>query len=349
MTQSMEETYYDPASTAGFVGSSAALARASSKTMKEAKKWLQNQETYTLHKPAQKTFLTRRTFVSGIARQWQADLVEMIPYASKNNGHKYLLTVIDCFSRYAWARPIKRKQGKDVADAFKSIFKESVPLRIQTDHGKEFYNSHVKELFQKKGVELFSTDSPKKASIVERFNRTLKTRMWRYFTFKQTRKWMDVLQKLVSAYNKSYHRSIGMAPAEVNKYNEMEVWRRLYPRRVVKKPRFKIGDLVRISKAKKIFDKGYLPNWTRELFTISDVNTKFVPTMYNIQDFNGEPIKGLFYEQELQKVEHKGDSFRVEKVIRTRGKGKHKQYFVKWLGYPSSMNSWVNELLRNPT
>lgn len=213
----MEKLYYDPGSSAGFVGSPAALARVSGTTTKKAKKWLAEQETYTLHKPARKRMPTRRTYVSGIAHQWQADLVEMIPLASKNQGFRYLLTVIDCFSRYAWAKPIKRKTGPDVAKALVSIFREYKPLRLQTDHGKEFYNSNVQKLLKKHKVELFSTNSPQKASLVERFNRTLKTRMWRYFTHKQTRKWIDVLPKFVKAYNNSKHKSIGMAPSQVTK------------------------------------------------------------------------------------------------------------------------------------
>lgn len=129
----------------------------------------------------------------------------------------------------------------------------------------------------------------------------------------------------------------------------MDVWRKLYPERRQTKPKLKIGDFVRVSKLKNIFQKGYTPNWSRELFIVSGINVKFVPIMYTITDFHGQEIIGKFYEQELQKIKKKDDVFRIEKVLKTRGKGDHKQYYVKWLGYPSHMNSWTNELLRNPT
>ena len=182
----------------------------------------------------------------------------------------------------------------------------------------------------------FTTYNETKASIVERFNRTLKTKMWKYFTANNTLKYVDILQKLVKSYNHSRHRSIGMRQVDVNKSNENIVWQTLYRKESKKSVQFKfsIGDQVRISKAKRTFKKGYLPNWTEEAFTV----TKRVPRrppVYKIADYDGE-------EQELQKV-NKSDSdyYRVEKVIRSRMRNKRKEYYVKWLGYPDKFNSWV--------
>lgn len=142
------------------------------------------------------------------------------------------------------------------------------PLRIQSDQGKEFTNKEFLNAF--KSIHFFTTRNEEtKASIVERFQRTLKTRMWRYFTRHKTRRYVNILPDLVYAYNHSYHRSIKRAPAEVNASNDLEVWKTLYKKKTsLKSPKFKKGDLVRISKAKRTFEKGYLPNWTRELFTI---------------------------------------------------------------------------------
>jgi len=128
---------------------------------------------------------------------------------------RYLLTVIDAFSKYGWMLPIKDKTGKSVADAFKEIFKKSKlkPEKLWTDKGREFYNKHVKEL----GVELYSTENEEKSSVVERWNRTMKEKMFKYFTANNTNKYIDVLDDFVERYNNTRHSSIKMTPVEASK------------------------------------------------------------------------------------------------------------------------------------
>ena len=131
-----------------------------------------------LHKPARKNYARRRVHMRGIDETWQADLVEMLPYARENNGCKYLLTVIDIFSKYAWAVPVKSKSGPDVTAAMQSVLVQGrVPKNLHTDEGKEFYNVHFKDLMQRFDINHYSTHSNLKASICERFNRTLKNKM----------------------------------------------------------------------------------------------------------------------------------------------------------------------------
>ena len=175
------------------------------------------QPTCTLYKQARKVYPTRHYVVNDIDERWQADLADVTLIADKNQGHRFILTVIDIFSRYAWARPLKSKRGEEVAAAFKDIFREGrIPKRVQTDQGKEFENRHVRELFDEHKIELFSVKSAYKAAIVERFNRTLKHKVWRYFTSANTHKWTNILQDAVTSYNQSLHRSIGYKPAEVS-------------------------------------------------------------------------------------------------------------------------------------
>ena len=169
--------------------------------------------------------------------------------------------------------------------------------------------------------------------------------MWKYFTARNMLKYIDVLQKLVYSYNCSKHRYIGMKPADVNHENESMVWQRLYgnePRKPIKY-KFNVGDQVRISKARWTFKKGYLPNWTEEIFTI----TKRVPRrppVYKIADYHGEELEGTFYEQELQSfIKKDTDFYRIENVIKSRMRGKRKEYLVKWLGYSNDFNLWVPE------
>ena len=273
--------------------------------------------------------------VSGIDKIWAADLADMSALSKDNNGVNFLLLVIDTFSKYGWIVPLENKKGETVAEALKNIFKEGRrPEKLWTDKGREFYNKDVKEL-----LELYSTENEEKSSIVERWIRTIKDKMWKYFTDNNTYKYMDVLDDLVEDYNNTVHSSIKMTPIDASKKkNELTVWRNLYPDRYKINnltPKFSVGDEVRITKKKKVFEKGYTTRWTEEIFTIKEIrNTN--PITYKLKDLKGEEIKGTFYEQELQKT--KQQIYRIEKIIK---KEKNKS-LVKWKGYSDKFNSWVD-------
>ena len=288
--------------------------------------------------------------MSNIDEQWQMDLADMFQIQRQNNGYRYILTCIDILSRYAWAIPLRTKQGVEVAQAIKDIFETSqrMPKRIQTDQGKEFYNTSVKRLLNEHDIELFSVMSPKKCALVERWNRTLKSKIWKYFTSRNTYKWLEVLPKIVNAYNRSKHRTIKMKPADVNEENAMIVWERLYG----KDERHKRtvlnvdeGDTVRISKAKGQFEKGYLPNWTREEFFVKNINSKFLPNMVTLKDHKGEEIEGKFYKDEIQRIRREPDDdvYEMEKILQQKRKDGEVWYLVKWLGYGNDFNSWIRK------
>ena len=345
----LKQIYYDPNHPAA-LGSIAALAAAAKVSKRKTREWLKRQSTYTLHRRALKKYPYRKYYVNTIDDQWQMDLADMNQLQHKNNNHRYILTCIDILSRYAWARPLKTKQGSEVATAIEDIFKTSkrMPKRIQTDQGKEFYNAPVKRLLEKNNIELFSVKSPTKCALVERWNRTLKSKMWKFFTSRNTYKWLEVLPKLVAAYNQSKHRVIKMKPADVNQENAQLVWERLYG----KDPRYQKtikdieeGDRVRISKMKGQFEKGYLPNWSREEFFVNDIDDKFLPSMVSLKDHKGEIIEGKFYEDEIQKIKRDDDDdvYEVEKIIKQKRKDGEIWYFVKWLGYDNDFNSWIRK------
>lgn len=293
----------------------------------------------------------RKYYVNNIDDQWQMDLADMNDIKQHNKGYRFILTVIDILSRFGFARPLKTKMGKEVAAAIEDIFQKSGrrPRRIQTDQGSEFYNSHVKQLLDKYNIELFSVKSPVKCAMVERWNRTIKTKLWKVFTSRNNYKWLDVLPQVVDAYNHAKHRSIKMKPANVTKENAMDVWEHLYGNdkryENTLKSKIKEGDAVRISSVKGHFDKGYLPNWSREEFTVDKINTKFLPTMVTLKDYKGDTIEGNFYDEELQKIirDPDDDTYEVEKVIRQKRKNGEQWYLVKWLGYNDSFNSWIRK------
>ena len=287
-----------------------------------------------LHKPVRRKFKKRRVLVGGIDKIWTADLADMSALSKDNEGFTFLLLVIDKFSKYGWVIPLKDKKGKTVADALKTIFEERKPEKLWTDKGKEFYNKDVKDL-----IELYSTENEEKSSVVERWIRTIKEKMWKYFTDNNTYTYIDILPDLVEDYNNTKHSTIKMTPVEASKKeNELTVRRNLYPDRLKiydLRPKFSVGDEVRISKKKKTFEKGYTTRWTEEIFTITRIqNTN--PITYKIADLKGEEIDGTFYEPELQKTSQQ--VFRIEKVIE---KGKNKS-LVKWKGYSDKFNSWVD-------
>uniref|UniRef100_A0ABD2WZU4 Integrase catalytic domain-containing protein n=1 Tax=Trichogramma kaykai TaxID=54128 RepID=A0ABD2WZU4_9HYME len=147
-----------------------------------------------------------------------------------------------------------------------------VPKHLHTDRGKEFYNKDFEAVMNKYNINLYSTYSNLKASIVERFNRTLKNIMWKQFSLQGNHKWTNIVSKLTSDYNELKHRTIGMAPARVTQKNEKDILKMKFVQRVGSVSRkFKIGDKVRVSKAKHLFEKGYEPNWTTEIFTVRRV------------------------------------------------------------------------------
>lgn len=299
---------------------------------------------HEIHAPARRNFPRSRVVIKGVLDdKWEADLVEMIPY--KDMGYRYLLTVIDCGSKMAWAEPIKRKTGEEVTAAMKEIFKKAkvTPKHLHTDQGREFYNRPFTDLMKKNNVNHFSTFSTLKATIVERFNRTLKGLMWKHFNVIGSYKWVTHIPQLLADYNGRVHRSTGMEPNKVTKKHENDILARLFTSNSGKKsaavkrrlPKFRVGDTVRISKHKTLFEKGYLPNWTNEQFSVGRVYKRNVP-MYELVDNDGNAIQGKFYEEELKKTAHPG-IYLVERIV----KKKPKEVLVKWLGMPSSQNSWI--------
>ena len=293
-----------------------------------------------LHAPARRNFKRRHVVVKGYDDLWQADIVEMRPYARANKGYNYIMTVIDVLSKYAWAVPLKTKGGSEATAAFSKIFHDykRIPKNLQTDRGKEFYNADFQKLVKKLNINHYSTYSVIKASVVERFNRTLKNEMWKMFTLNGSYKWIDGLARLVSEYNNRKHRTINMRPIDVTPGIAERLLSSVYSEIKIAAPaKFKLGDSVRVSKFKTIFEKGYTPNWSTEVFKIVKVQ-QTNPVTYLLEDWRGNPIEGGFYEYELLKVAVPG-VYLVEKILRR----KDDKVFVKWLGFDNVHNSWINK------
>ena len=143
---------------------------------------------------------------------WAADLVEMQRFSDWNKGIKYLLMVIDVFSKFGWIEPLENKKGETVASAFEKIFKCRQPRLLWTYKGKEFFNKSVKQLLSRKNIKLYSTENEEESSVVERFNRTIKQKMWKMFSANNNTVYFDKIDELLKNYNSSFHRSVQMSP-----------------------------------------------------------------------------------------------------------------------------------------
>ena len=335
MERILSTIYYDPKNPSAFTGVEKVYQEAKLQlpdiTRRDVREWLEKQYTYTMHKPTRRKFPRRKMMVNGIDDQWQIDLADMVRVSRYNDGYQYLLTCIDIYSKYAWVVPIKNKGGNEVGRAMEGILREGrVPRKIQSDKGREFLNHIVQGVFDRAGVHHFTSEDPQiKCAVVERFNRTLKGRIWKYFTKSRLYRYINVLPDIVKGYNNSVHRTIGRTPASVTTSSLHNTTSLDDP---VDVPSLKVGDKVRISRAKMIFEKGYLPNWTEEIFTISNI-LPTQPITYQLKDYYGEDIKGSFYEPELQKTEV--EEYWIEKVIKRKGD----KALVKWLGYKNPQ--WI--------
>jgi hypothetical protein len=270
--------YYTPSYPSAYQGSSALKRELKANSLKKRKKidyWLSGEDAYTLHKPIVNKFKRRKTITSGIGQQLQADLIDVKSHVEHNDGNKFILTVIDVFSKKAWAIPVKNKSGAEIAKALLPIILEISPSYLQTDKGKEFFNDEVRHVLDRHDVTHFASENENvKASIVERFNKTLRNTMHRYFTKFGRERYIDILKDIVDAYNNRFHVATGMSPNDVSQSNQEDVWLRLYnPLHYFEKtkPTFKIGDHVRITKSRTAFQRGFTPNWSVEVFIIDEV------------------------------------------------------------------------------
>ena len=314
--------------------------------------WLDQQRTYTLHKPRKVRFPRSKIKTYHIRELYQSDLAEVWKIAKFNRGVRYLLFVIDTFSRYLWVEPLLRKDAESVTHGFSKILAKAFsPKMLHTDNDSAFKSRlFQEEIVKKHGIHFYtSKDDAIKAAFVERVIRTIKLRIAKYMTSQNTNEYINVLQNIVHDYNRTKHSSIGMAPANVKPKHEKQIFKRMFPKlankNLARKHRkFKRGDVVRIAKKSGKFSKEGTPKWSEELFRIDRLKEQVSPYRYTLKEWdNITPIDGSWYEDELQKV--KVSEFIIEKVLRHRTlKDGTKQVLIKWFGYPEKYTSWENEL-----
>lgn len=308
----LRDVYLNQNSSAYLGGISAVIKEAkrrkSSITEAEVRKFLEGQDVYTLHKTAERRFPRNRMVPSGLDSHWQADLMDLRPIKRYNKGFSYVLLVIDVLSKYIWLEGMKDKRASTTAAAFKKIVDKSGrrPWFLMTDKGNEFA-ADFRRLMKAYDIQHFNSPSPAvKAAIAERAIRTVKGRMWRYFTLKKTFAWTDILPKIADSINRTVSSVTKHAPVDVTPDNQNRVLRIAFgkekPNLPKTKPNFKyeIGDKVRILTAKSLYRKGYLPSFSTEIFVIKERLPRN-PPVYKLRDLKGEDIEGVFYHAELSR------------------------------------------------
>lgn len=345
----LNRIYYDPQHPASFTGLDK-LYRVVRKEGKyvlgraKIKKWLESQETFTLHRQVNRSFRRRRVVVPYIDYQWDADTAVMKTYSKDNDDYAYFVVMVDVFSRFARTFPLKTTKGTEMSERLRKLFQgRNKPTKLRTDKGVEFRNRTVQTLLRSKNVDYFYTQNEQKSSYAERCIKTLKAKIFRYFSKHQTHRWIDILDDITQSYNATYHRSIKMPPKAVTKKDEARLWKQQYNIHSYKVPKrraysFRKGDTVRISHLKQPFDKEFDERWTIEFFVIDDRQTRDGVAHYTLKDTMGDDVQGSFYDSELIKVQVNDDSeYRIEKVVSRQGQNA----LVKWMGWPKKFNTWI--------
>ena len=303
----LPEIYYNAGVEGSFSSANKLYAEMKRRNLKislgQIKKWLAEQETFTKHKRIVRKFRRNRILLRGMWDLFQMDLTDMQKFSARNDRVKYLLGIIDCFSKFAWVYPLKSKSTQSMRSAFIKFFqtiRPNKPKNLQSDKGSEFINKEMQQFFQSEQINFYTTknDMPK-AAIIERFWRTLKGKIFKYMTANKTKRYIDILPTLVNTYNNTKHRSIKMRPSEVNKENETQVLETLFPEQNrTLKVHYQIGDKVRIVKKYQKFERGFTTNFSNEVFIVNSILPRS-PPVYSLTTLQGEKVDRTWYAQEL--------------------------------------------------
>ena len=262
--------------------------------------YLETKPSFTKYRSIRLKFPRLKVFVKDINEIWSLDLAHVDKLAKYNRNIKYLLVAVDCLSRYLRVEPLKTKYATEAAEAFKKMIKIKQPEKVWVDDGKEFLGE-FKQLRNKRGIQLYSTFSEKKSAFAERNIRSLKKIIHRYLEEKWTYSYIDQLDQFVKTINSRVNRVTKFAPNKVTKKDVPRLVSLTVQTSSNQKPKFYIGDFVKIVKKDKAFRKIYKQSFTDEVFEIRGIPTLSPPT-YSLVDTDKEPIQGKFYQPELQLV-----------------------------------------------
>jgi hypothetical protein len=313
----------------------------------EIKEFLKSQPVYTINRQVLGKFQRKPYQITNIGDLWSMDLVDLQNIEKHNPNYRYILLIIDSFSKMLYGEAISNKKADSIVQAFKHILKGKHCLNLLSDNGSEFTNKTFQDFLRKNGINHYTNvDDATHASVIERAIRTFKQRLYKYFHHNNTFKYIDVYKKIIDGYNNTYHSTIKMCPNQVNDHNIRKVYYNSQNRLKIKpeNARHKVGAFVRIARKRGIFEKHSTGNsFSKEIFQIKRVIKHKIP-MYVLMDLEKEEILGKFYNNELITVDFDPNAaFKIDKIIKKRRKNGIKQLFVSWEGWPPKFNSWINE------
>ena len=346
----LDRIYFDPSVGGGYSTPSKLLHEVKRRGhypnvgLQKIRTYLNKHAAYTLYKPAKTRFPTPPVHVSRMNEQFDMDLIDFSRQQADNDGVRYFLSAIDVLSKYAFLEPLKTKEGVEVAAAARKIFDERQPEQIATDRGSEFKSKVFQQLCTELGIRHFFAGGSGKATVVERFHRTIRARIARYQYRQNTGRYIDALPAILEGYNKTWHRSIQMRPVDVDENNQHLAYENLYGKRKTPKKipfQFKIGDSVRITGEKHPFRREFFQRWSEEVFTVTKRWRQRMVNMYRIKDCSGEELVGSFYPAELAKVTTSpNDLYRVERILDEKLENGQRYVKVQWQGYPVRCATW---------
>lgn len=325
-------------------------------TLDQVKEWLQSQDAYSSFKPVNHNIVRPKVIVPDKFYQMDTDTVNMTKYSNQNKSYKYILILIDIFTRYLFTYPLKTLTGKEMVKALTYIFQtyNIRPQRIRSDRGSEYISTMVQDFFRDNNITSFTTTNEVKANIAERVIKTIKSAITRHMYKYKNKKWVNILPEVTKAYNNRYHRSIKMSPAKAmvsdkskvffNQYYDLKKFYRS-PNKINLKTEFKfdLEDRVKLARFRTPFQREYDQKWTNEVFIITAREYSQDIPVYQVKDYLNIPIIGKFYENELEKVSVQSDvKFKIDKVIKSEKKGKTKGFIVSWKGRSNDDTTWVS-------
>lgn len=316
----------------------------------QAEKALSYINSYTKYREAKtRARVYNPYFLYGKRDLLQADLLDVSEFAAANNGVRFLLACIDCWTKKVWMVPLKSKRKKPVAKAFRKILDAagvvSGRTRLMTDFGFEFRNDVCEQLLRDKGVRL--QDPNQHCSFIERFHLTFQRILHMFLAENETSEYTQHLPDLLSLYLNRKHRSIGMSPEEAEKeenQSKVQEAHEKYRRKRLsqRKPaKYQEGIAVRVLLDRGKFRRGYHQRFGNELYKISQVHTRMPIPSYSLKSMDtGEEQAGRYYENEMQPVLFdREEGYRIDRVLRSKGRGRRKMLLVKWIDFEKP--EWV--------
>ena len=259
-------------------------------------------------KPPKKNYFTNKTDVYHIDDIWSLDILDLKDYGPENNrNYRYVLVIIDNFSKFGWTIPLKNKNAQTIKNSFENILTNSKrkPNLIETDRGKEFYNNIFQDFLNKNNIRLYSRNSSYGAVFAERFNRTIRDLLKKIVFEQSDAKWIDILPTITEQYNNRRHTSTKLSPKDASlRKNEGYVYKNLLDKRKKVNPKFQINDLVRTADLKKTFSKGDTTNWSYKLYKITEIINDTIPS-YKIDNLKERYNESLLKKTELTLKENK--------------------------------------------